>query len=302
MKIGFGAPVAGAWATPENLGSFAVRAEELGYDSLWSFHRLLVPAEGNIDPVYRSVLDPLIALTFAAARTSRIRLGVALVNLPFVSPAYLAKQSSTLDVLSGGRFDLGLGIGWSPVEFTASGASDARRGARAEEYVAALRTFWADEISQFDGEFYTVPPSRMLPKPVQRSGPPILLGGVAPAALRRAGRLAEGWMSRSGTDLAKISEEIAVVRAAAQEAGKDPDAVRIVCRGVVRFGESGAEGERRRLSGSFAQIREDAAWLGEQGVTELFYDLNWDPLIGSPDADPTAAAERAEEILEGLAP
>jgi probable F420-dependent oxidoreductase len=313
MKIGFGAPVSGAWATPENLGRFAARAQDLGYDSLWTFHRLLIPAEGEIDPVYRSVLDPLLALTFAAARTSTIRLGVAIVNLPFVSPAYLAKQAASLDVLSGGRLDLGLGTGWMAEEFTASGADQARRGARTEEYVAALRTLWGDEVSRFDGEFYTVPPSRMLPKPVQRPGPPVLLGGVAPAALRRAGRLADGWLSRSATDLAEISGQIAVVREAAADAGRDPAAVRIICRGVVRAGDpagagaAGAQpaepnGGRRRLSGSFAQIREDAAWLGEQGVTELFYDLNWDPLIGSPDADPAAAADRAEQILDGLSP
>jgi probable F420-dependent oxidoreductase len=307
MEIGIGAPVAGAWAGPDGLAHFASLAEELGYRSLWTFQRLLVPAEGASDPVYRSVLDPLLALAYAAARTSRVRLGVALVNLPFVSPVYLAKQAATLDVLSGGRLDLGLGVGWSPLEFAATGASTARRGARTEEYVAVLRALWADGVSGFDGEFYTVPPSRMDPKPVQRPGPPVLLGGVVPAALARAGRLADGWMSRSGTQLSRIGEEIAHVRAAAEQAGRDPDGLRIVCRGVVRLdpagvGAAGPDGERLRLSGSFEQIREDAAWLAGQGVTELFYDLNWDPLVGSPDADPAAATARAEEIVRALAP
>jgi probable F420-dependent oxidoreductase len=296
MKIGFGAPVSGAWATPANLARFATRAEELGYSSLWTFHRLLVPAAPPLDPVYRSVLDPLMSLSFVAARTSRIRLGVALINLPFVSPAYLAKQAATLDVLSSGRFDLGLGAGWQEEEFIATGASTARRGARTEEYVQVLRTLWSDEVSTFDGSFYTVPPSRMAPKPVQTPGPPVLLGGVVPAALARAGRIADGWMSRSATDLDAIADQIAVVRAAAAEAGKDPSTVRIVCRGVVRPGERGP-----RLSGSFAQIRADAAWLGEQGVTELFYDLNWDTQIGHPEASPDAATSRAEEIMEALA-
>jgi probable F420-dependent oxidoreductase len=305
MKIGFGAPVAGAWAGPENLGYFAGRAEELGYHSLWAFHRLLVPAEKDkMAAVYRSVLDPLGALTFAAAKSSRIRLGVAVVNLPFVSPAYLAKQAATLDVLSGGRFDLGLGTGWQREEFIASGMPMERRGARAEEYVAALHTLWVDEVSSFEGEFYTIPPSRMAPKPVQKPGPPVLLGGSVDAALKRAGRLGAGWISRSATDLTKIHEQIAVVRAAAEEAGKDPAAVRVVVRGVVRAGEEARDdsGERVRLSGSYEQIREDAAWLGEQGVTELFYDLNWDPLIGSPDVTPESATARAKEILEALAP
>lgn len=305
MKIGFGAPVAGAWAGAENLGYFAGRAEELGYHSLWAFHRLLVPAdEEAMDPVYRSVLDPISALTFAAAGTSRIRLGVAVINLPFVTPVYLAKQVATLDVLSGGRFDLGLGTGWQREEFIASGVPMERRGARAEEYVAALHTLWADDVSSFEGEFYTIPPSRLAPKPLQKPGPPVLLGGAAEPALKRAGRLGAGWISRSGTDLSRIREQIATVQNAAAEAGKDPRAVRVVVRGVVRAGAEARDdsGERLRLSGSYEQIREDAAWLGELGVTELFYDLNWDPLVGSPDVEPAAATARAREILEALAP
>ncbi|PRX96490.1 TIGR03619 family F420-dependent LLM class oxidoreductase [Allonocardiopsis opalescens] len=307
MKIGFGAPVAGAWATPRGLADFAIRAEALGYDSLWTFHRLLVAEGDEVAPVYRSVLDPLVALGFAAGITKRIRLGVALVNLPFVSPVYLAKQASTLDVLSNGRLDLGLGIGWSPVEFAATGAVPKRRGARAEEYLRVLDTLWNDEISSFEGEFYTVPPAAMQPKPVQPGGPPVLLGGAVPAALRRAGRLASGWMSRSATDLDRIGEGIAIVKQAAADAGRDPDAVRVVVRGVVRAepggaGVPGPDGRRLRLSGSYELIREDAAWLAEQGVTELYYDLNWDPAVGHPKVSEEAAADRAGEIMAALAP
>jgi probable F420-dependent oxidoreductase len=304
MQIGFGASVSGAWATADNLARFAEQAEELGYASLWTFQRLLVGTDQKLAPVYQSVLDPLVALGFAAARTSRIRLGVSVLNLPFVSPAYLANQAATLDLLSGGRLDLGLGVGWSAAEFTATGGSTARRGARTEEYLQVLRTLWADEVSEFAGEFYTVPPSRMLPKPVQRPGPPVLLGGAVPAAVARAGRISDGWLSASGTDLTGISGQIGIAREAAAEAGKDPAALRFVCRGAVRAGEpvTTRDGTRQRLSGSYEQIRQDAAWLGEQGVTELFYDLNWDPQIGNPAADPAAATARAEEILHELAP
>ncbi|GAB3869785.1 hypothetical protein GCM10029964_002780 [Kibdelosporangium lantanae] len=163
MKIGFGAPVAGAWATPANLATFATKAESLGYSSLWTFHRLLVPAAPELDPVYRSVLDPLVAMSYMAARTSTIRLGVALVNFPFVSPTYLAKQASTLDVVSSGRLDLGLGAGWQQEEFIATGASMERRGARIAEYVDVLRNLWTAEVSTYSGTFYQVPPSRMAP-------------------------------------------------------------------------------------------------------------------------------------------
>ena len=309
MDIGIGAPVSGAWAGPRQLARIGGLAEELGYASLWTFQRLLAPADGGGDVVYRSVLDPLISLGYVAARTERVRLGVAVVNLPFVSPTYLAKQGSTLDVLSNGRFDLGLGLGWSPLEFTASGATTERRAARAAEYVAALRALWTpgEGPVRFEGEFYTIPASRMEPKPVQPGGPPILLGGAVPAALERAGRLADGWMSRSGTVLASIARDVAVVRGAAERAGRDPDKLRIVTRGVVRYDPTGAgtldaEGRRIRLSGSAEQIREDAAWLAEQGVTDLFYDLNWDPRIGDPTVEAAAAVERAEEIIHALAP
>ena len=304
MKVGFGAPVAGAWATPEYLAAFSERAEEAGYTSLWTFQRLLVPEGSGMEPVYHSVLDPMVALGYVAARTSRIRLGVAILNLPFVSPAYLAKQATTVDVLSGGRLDLGLGIGWMPEEFAATGASLARRGARAEEYLAVLRTLWADEVSSHDGEFYTIPRGRQDPRPVQRPGPPVLLGGMSRPAMERAGRIAEGWITSSRADLTKISEAVGVISEAAAAAGRDPDAVRIICRGVVLAGAEakGPDGDRRLLSGSYAQIREDADWLAGQGVTELFYDLNWDPQIGNPLVAPEAAAERAGEILAGLAP
>ena len=157
MEIGFGAPVSGAWATPQNLAAFAVAAETAGYSSLWSFQRLLIPVGSSIEPVYHSVLDPMAALSFAAAVTSRIRLGVAVINLPFVSPGYLAKQSASVDVLSGGRHDLGLGIGWMPEEFALTGAEMARRGARSAEYVQVLRALWSGGAAAYDGEFYRVP-------------------------------------------------------------------------------------------------------------------------------------------------
>src|ERR1700733_12604024 len=304
MRIGFGAPVAGAWATPGYLAEFAERAEDAGYASLWTFQRLLVPEGSEMAPVYHSVLDPMVALGYAAARTSRIRLGVAVINMPFVSPAYLAKQATTVDVLSGGRLDLGLGLGWMPEEFAATGASAARRGARAEEYLAVLRALWADGGSSFDGEFYATPAGRRDPRPVQRPGPPVLLGGMSGPAMRRVGRLADGWITSSFADLSRMGGAVGVIGEAAWGAGRDPDAVRIICRGVTLAGAEakGPDGGRRLLSGSFGQIRSDTDWLAGQGVTEVFYDLNWDPEVGNPAVVPEAAAERAGEILAALAP
>ena len=251
-------------------------------------------------PVYRSVLDPMVSLGYAAAVTSSIRLGVAVVNHPFMSPLLLAKQAATVDVLSGGRLDLGVGIGWLAEEFTGSGATMERRGARTEEYLAAMRALWRGE-SGFHGPHYEIPAGRQDPRPVQRPGPPILLGGMSRAAMERAGRIADGWVTASSADLSKIAEAAKVVQETAAAAGRGP--LRIVCRGVVRAGKAvTSSGERVLLSGSFEQIRQDTAWLESCGVTEVFYDLNWDPLVGDPAGDEGRAVLRASEVLEALAP
>ena len=299
MKIGFGLPVSGAWATPSNIRHVARRAEELGYCELWSFQRLLSAVDGSWGEMYRSVLDPLTALAFAAAVTERIRLGVAVVNLPFVSPVLLAKQAATVDILSEGRLDLGLGLGWSDEEYTASNASKKNQGKRAEEFLSTLKTLWTDDVVRHDGEYYRIPDAKADPKPVQRPHPPILLGGTAEAALRRAGRLADGWVSSSRADLTTIGTSVQLVRDAAVEAGRDPGALRFVCRGAVKIRSTG---ERAPLMGTLDEIRSDFAGLEAAGITELFVDLNFDPVLGSPDADPTAVMATADEALAALAP
>jgi probable F420-dependent oxidoreductase len=263
---------------------------------------VLSPAWAALAPAYRSVLDPIASLGYLAAVTSSIRLGVAVVNHPFASPLLLAKQAATVDVLSGGRLDLGIGNGWLPEEFTGSGALLAGRGARAEEYVAALRALWSSDRG-YHGSFFEIPPGRQDPPPVQRPGPPILLGGTSEAAMERAGRIGDGWITPSSADLWKIAESAKVVQNAATAAGRGP--ARIVCRGVVRPGKptvSKRTGQRHLLSGSYEQIREDVGWLDSCGVTEVFYDLNFDPQVGDPSVADGTAVLRASEILEALAP
>lgn len=301
MKIGFGAPVSGSWATPANVAHIARRAEEFGYHSLWTFQRLLSPVDGSWGETYRSVQDPIAPLAYAAALTSRIRLGVAVVNLPFVAPVVLAKQLTTVDILSDGRLDAGLGNGWSDAEFTATGASMREQGRRAEEFIDVLVRLWTEDEVAYEGDHYRVPPMRMDPKPVQRPHPPLLLGGGVAPALRRAGRRCDGWVSSSRADLRTLGESVAVVKRAAARAGRDPDAVRFVCRGAVRVRPAGGA-ERAPLTGTLDQIRSDFDDLAAQGITELFVDLNFDPQIGSPDADPADSRRRADEALAALAP
>jgi probable F420-dependent oxidoreductase len=302
MRIGV--PLSGAWATPPNQVRIVRRAEELGYLSAWGFQRLLVPehpGERAGIEAYRSVHDPIVTLAMLAGHTSGIRLGISVLNMPFYSPAVMAKQLTTLDTVTGGRLDVGLGIGWMREEYVAVGAPYKDRGRRAEEFVAALRALWTQEIVEFGGEFYEIPRSRFEPKPVQRPHPPLLLGGTARPAVERAGRIADGWLASSGADLRRIGEQVAVVRDAAKQAGRDPDELRIVCRGPLRLRER-AGTDRPPLTGSVDQVRGDLDELAIHGVTEVFLDMNWDPAIGSPDADPDSAMDHAETAIEALAP
>ena len=300
--IGFGLPVSGSWATPTTMRRIATRAEALGYASLWSFQRVLYPADGELGAMYRSVHDPVVPLAHVAAVTSRIRLGTAIVNAPFQAPALLAKELTSLDVVCEGRLDAGLGIGWSPDEYAAAGVPFERRGARMDEYLQCLTALWTQDPVEFDGEFYRVPRSRVSPRPVQTPHPPVLLGGTAPAALRRAGRLAQGWISSSRQDLTEIGSAVQVVREGAEQAGKDPAAVRVVVRGLIDLLDDDPGTDRRPLRGTRDQVLEDLAALAGNGVTEVFLDLNFSARVGSPDVDAAEATAHAEQVLEAFAP
>lgn len=301
MKLGFGLPVSGAWATPDTMRHVATRAEELGYDSLWTFQRFLHPVDEEWGRVYHSVVDSTTALAYVAAVTSRIRLGLAVVNSPFYSPIVLSKALTTLDIVSKGRLDVGLGLAWAPIEFTAAGATMARRGARSEEFVQALDATWTQDEVEFHGEFFDIPRCHVLPKPVQHPRPPVLLGGTAEVALRRAGRISDGWISSSRTDLATIGASIQIVRSAAAAAGRDADALRFVVRGVVRLTPEPLP-DRKPLQGRAEQIRADLAELAGVGVTEVFLDLNYDPRTVSDDVGESEGLANAELALTELAP
>ncbi|MEU8249302.1 TIGR03619 family F420-dependent LLM class oxidoreductase [Nonomuraea sp. NPDC048916] len=298
MRIGFAVPQSGAWATPDNMRRLATRAEELGYHELWTFQRVLYPVGHEMGPTYRSVHDPVVTLSYLAGVTSTVRLGVAVINA-YVPPVLLAKQLASLQVVSGGRLTAGLGLGWVPEEFEATGVAFEHRGRRGEEFVEVLRKAWTDDVVEHHGEFYRIPPSYIDPKP--SPPPPILLGGTAEVALRRAGRLADGWVSSSREDLAGIAPRIAAVKEAATRAGRDPAALRFVCRGVTQVRPGGAGASRRPLTGSYEEIRADVAGLAAKGVTDVFHDLNFDREIAS-SADAKDTMRRAEEALEALSP
>ena len=311
MRLGFGLPVAGGWATPENMVAVAREAESLGYHSLWTVQRILYPSAprneyagspGGPWPAYfETVADGLVALSYVAAATSRIRLGTAVVNLPYYSPVLLAKQLATLDVVSGGRLTVGAGVGWSEDEYAAIGVPFRRRGQRMDECLRCLKAVWTEELVEFKGEFYAIPASRIDPKPVQRPHPPVLVGGYSPAAARRAVSLADGYLG-GNVPLAELAPVIERVRTLARDAGRDPDDVPIVARGAVSLRDQPTGLGRRPLFGSLDEVREDVDRYRESGVTELFLDLNFDERIAAPGVDPDEALRVARRLLAVLAP
>jgi probable F420-dependent oxidoreductase len=296
----------------------AQRAEQRGYDSLWTFQRVLSPVGGGRhepiveqrnpstrpvdDPAYLSVHDAVLPLAYVAGHTGSIRLGTATVCAPFTPPALLAKAMATLDHLSHGRLTVGVGMGWMPQEYVAAGVPLQGRGARMDEYLRCLVAVWTEDPVEFHGDHYDVPLSHVAPRPVQRPHPPVLVGGAAPAALRRAGRLAQGWIASASATPERIEESIEHVRAGAREAGRDPDAVHVLARAVVSLVEDDQGEARAPFHGTREQVLDDLAALRGRGVTEVLVDLNFAPGIGTPFAAAEAATAEAERVLDALGP
>lgn len=246
MRIGFTLPQFGALAhQPDQVAHFAQQAEQqLGADSLWVGDRLLAPVNptvgyggGTTIPAeFNSILDPFGLLTVAATHTSRVTLGTNVLNAPWYPPAVLARSLTSIDLFSGGRLLLGLGIGWSPEEYVAAGIPMRERGARLDECLDALEALWNTDPAEYHGKHWTVPTTRAELKPAQKPGPPIYLAGFAPAAVRRVARRANGWLPvyRPGTRAfdpeATISTPLAHIRRLAEEEGRDPTRIGTVLR------------------------------------------------------------------------
>jgi probable F420-dependent oxidoreductase len=203
MRVDLWAPTASPIATPELLATLGREADERGFSCLWVGEHVVLFEEyassypyaedGRIPaPPGSGLLEPLNTLSFLAAHTTNVRLGTAMVLLPQRNPVYTAKEVATLDWLSNGRVDLGVGVGWLEEEFRAVNVSWPQRGRRTDEYLEVLTTLWTDETSQYEGEFYSLDPCQMFPKPIQHPVP-IHIGGESDAALRRVARAGHGW-------------------------------------------------------------------------------------------------------------
>jgi probable F420-dependent oxidoreductase len=223
-------------AGPEALERLAPLAEELGYDSLWMGEHVVVPdprrPPSPMEPD-EPIHDPLVALAFAAAHTTSIRLATGIVILPQRNPVVLAKQLASLDSISSGRLIAGIGVGYLEPEMTAVGVPMKRRGARADEYLAAMRALWEQERPSFEGEFVRFDGVNAHPRPVQRPLP-VVIGGHTEAAHRRAARSGQGWYGFM-LDLEQTAQQVAGLRRALSEAGRDPDELELSVSPSVRI-------------------------------------------------------------------
>ncbi len=233
MKIGFFGIGPGLAADPEVIKLIASSCEACGYYSLWApEHIVLLDHYCSTYPYSQNgrmpfatlaidILDPFLALTFAAAVTQKIRLGTGICLVPERQPLTLAKEVATLDKLSAGRFDFGVGIGWLKEEFEALEVPWPQRAERTRDYLAAMKTVWTTDASQHSGEFCRFQTLRSFPKPVQKPHPPIIFGGESAPALRRVGEVGDGWWGVNVT-VASAKLHMATIKRFAEAAGRDP--------------------------------------------------------------------------------
>jgi probable F420-dependent oxidoreductase len=204
MRIGAFVPLGTANVNPEFMTTVGPALEERGFESVWVAEHVVMfddyesrypyadtgrfPAGGDV-----GLLEPMTALAAIATTTTTLRLGTGICLVSQRNPVYTAKQVADVDVMSGGRVDFGVGIGWLKEEFDALNVPFERRAKRADEHLEVMKRLWTGETASYDGELYTLPPTRLYPKPAQQPHPPIHVGGESDAALRRAARLGQGW-------------------------------------------------------------------------------------------------------------
>jgi probable F420-dependent oxidoreductase len=210
MKFGVWIPNCRHLATPAIIRTTAVRAEQLGYDSVWVSDHVVVP-HANVGYLGEGVFDPLMTLGVVAGATSRVRLGTTVLIVPYRNAVVTAKMVSTLDALSGGRVVLGIGVGWMAAESAMLGVPFAERGAMTDEYLAAMRELWTSPEPAFSGKYTQFRELKFEPKPVQKPHPPIWVGGDSRAALRRTVAVGAAWhpINRSPAELRAGTAEIA---------------------------------------------------------------------------------------------
>ena len=219
---------------PDEIARLATAIEEIGYDEIDIFDHVIngYPIEGRAPAPYPAnmpLLEALVTLGYIAAVTERVGLGTEVLVLPQRQPVLAAKQFSTIDTLSGGRLRVGVGVGWQESEYDALGMDFHTRGRAMDEAIALMQACWRDETIDFAGDHFSAESMAMEPKPPQGGAIPLWIGGGSKAALRRAGRVGDGWMA-SGMLGSQGADAIAEVKREAEQAGRDPDALGFQCQ------------------------------------------------------------------------
>jgi probable F420-dependent oxidoreductase len=286
MKAGILLPHLGNSATRDNVLYIAKEAEKEGLDSVWVIERLLWPLKpqtpyggySSLPVEYQNVLDPLETLTYLAGNTQQISLGTCIIDMLFHNPVVLARRFATLDMLSHGRVIAGLGIGWSKDEYDVSGVPYKHRGERANEFLQLLKRIWTDEVVEFKGKFYSMPASKIGPKPVQKPHPPILLGGFSPNTLLRIVDYADGWLPVAGLGpLEQLEQAISGLRESARKANKDPSKIRVFAltypnvQDASSSAASSSSQQRLPMTGTTDQIGSDIDQIKAMGVEHIIF-------------------------------
>jgi probable F420-dependent oxidoreductase len=238
MELGLHALGIDSGADRAVIDAVASAADSCGFATLWSGEHVVMvdrsasrypySDDGVIAvPAQADWLDPMIALSFAAAASSRIGLSTGVLLLPEHNPVVVAKQTASLDKLSRGRLTLGVGIGWSREEFDALGVPFEHRADRTAEYVAAMRTLWRDDVASFDGKFVSFDSIRVYPKPVRDRRIPVVLGGNSDAALRRVAAWGDGWYGFNLDGIAAVRERVGALQRLCAESGRDRAELRL---------------------------------------------------------------------------
>ncbi len=293
MQIGFNLPVSGPMASAEVMANIAQLGEALGFDYLTLTDHVALPdtstpgypysATGEFytpDPGHR--VEQLTTAAWVAAKTSKIRIVLAVMVVPHRPAVVTSKMLATIDVLSGGRLVVGIGAGWLKVELDAVSTTPfAERGAVTDEYMDAMRTIWTQDKPVFHGKYVHIDGLLTDPKPVQKPHPPIWVGGESGPSMRRAARIGDAWYPIGSNNahlldtLPRLTAGIARIRQMTEAAGRDPAAMGVVYR-VKRHGQpapAATDGNRKLFTGTVANTIEDIAAVREIGVTAIDFDF-----------------------------
>ena len=291
MKIGLVVPQFGINATKENLVNFIKLAEKEGFESLWVYDRMLyainpqqpypgTPNKREWPEYFKNNLDPLTTLSFIAANTTKVNLGTCIIDMLFHNPITLAKEFTTIDILSEGRTICGYGIGWSKEEYLAANIPYQKRGERADEILQAMKKVWTDDVVEFDGEFYKIPKSIINPKPIQKPHPKILLGGFSPKTFERMVKYGDGYIGALAGSFEYFYNSMKMFNDAIEKssrARKDLDLTILTYPHLIKNNRSEKNIDRFPLRGeTIDEIGSDLSVLKKSGVDRVILAIDAD--------------------------